>query len=157
MRPYSIMDTATARKKSRFILSERSDFYMINTVSIVVHALTRCMLTLLSIDEMLLPRYVNWSTNFRGLPLTVEMVPFYQNIFNLFYLYSNRAQYLLLLALGILLGLVYLWEALGHLRSLHLSFSAGYRLLLAFFFFFFFFFFNEKPFSFIRSIDVRST
>ena len=46
-----------------------------NNLSIVVNALARRMLTLLSVDEILLLRYVNWSTNFRGLPLRVEMVP----------------------------------------------------------------------------------
>ena len=55
----------TAWKKSVFILSDRS----------AVNAFTRCMLTSLSIDEILLPRYVNLSTNFRGLPLRVEMAP----------------------------------------------------------------------------------
>ena len=33
------------------------------------------MLTSLSLDEMLLPRYVNWSTNSKGMPLRVEMAP----------------------------------------------------------------------------------
>ena len=31
----------------------------------------RCMLTSLSVDEMLLLRYINWSVNFRDLPLWV--------------------------------------------------------------------------------------
>ena len=30
------------------------------------------MLTSLSPDKILLPRYVNWSTNFRGLPLLAD-------------------------------------------------------------------------------------
>ena len=33
------------------------------------------MLTSLSVDEILLLRYMNWFTNFRGLPLKVEMAP----------------------------------------------------------------------------------
>ena len=33
------------------------------------------MLTLLSVDEILLPRYLNWSTNFRGLPFNGEIEP----------------------------------------------------------------------------------
>ena len=41
---------------------------MINYQLIAVHAFSMCMLTSLSVDEILLPRYVNWFTNFRGLP-----------------------------------------------------------------------------------------
>ena len=33
------------------------------------------MLTLLAVDEILLPRYVNRSTNFRGQPLRVDRIP----------------------------------------------------------------------------------
>ena len=40
--------------------------------SIAVYAFAKRMLTLFSSDETLLPRYVNVSINFRGLPL-VEM------------------------------------------------------------------------------------
>ena len=72
MQPYSSIDTLTAWKNSRSILSERSDFYMIIYFSIAVKS--KRMLTLLSIDEMLLPGYVNWSTNFRGLPFNEEML-----------------------------------------------------------------------------------
>ena len=42
---------------------------MINNLSIVVYAFPMHMLTLLSVDEIWLLRYVNWSTNFRGLAL----------------------------------------------------------------------------------------
>ena len=38
MHPYSIIDTTAAWKKLRFILSVRSDFHMIDSLSIVVHA-----------------------------------------------------------------------------------------------------------------------
>ena len=38
----------------------RFDFYMINTLSITVCTLTRHIWTFLSIDEILLLRYVNW-------------------------------------------------------------------------------------------------
>ena len=33
-----------------------------------------------SVDEILLPRYVNCSTGFRGLLLTVEMSPYLLNV-----------------------------------------------------------------------------
>ena len=46
---------------------------MIDSLSIVFHAFSWCMLTSLSVDEILLLRYVNLSTNFLGLPLKVEM------------------------------------------------------------------------------------
>ena len=46
---------------------------MIDKLSIAVHAFAMSMLTLLSVDEILLPKYVNFSTDFKGLPLSVEM------------------------------------------------------------------------------------
>ena len=61
LHPYSSTDTATAYKKSCFILSERSSFHMINNLSVAIHAFAMCMLTLLSVDEILLSRYVNSS------------------------------------------------------------------------------------------------
>ena len=62
---YNSTDTATAWKKS--------DFLMVVNLSIAVYALPMCMLTLLLVDEILLPRYGNWFTNFRGLPFNVEI------------------------------------------------------------------------------------
>ena len=44
------------------------------------------------------------------------------------------------------IGQVYLWEELGNQCSLRQPLAVAYRLL----------FFNVKPFSFIRSIDIRS-
>ena len=70
---YSSRDTAIAWRKYRFILSDRSDFQRINNLSIEFHADTIRMFTSLSVDEMLLLRYVNWSTNFRGWPLRVDI------------------------------------------------------------------------------------
>ena len=48
---------------------------MTDNLSIAVHAFPMHMLTSLSVDEILLLRCVNRSTNFRGLPLKVEMAP----------------------------------------------------------------------------------
>ena len=59
---YNSIDTATASKKPSFVLSERSDFQRQSVFSSVW--LPMRMLTSLSVDEMLLPGYVNWSTNF---------------------------------------------------------------------------------------------
>ena len=70
------MDTATAGKKSRFILSDRSDFHPIDILLIAFHAFASCVLTSLSVDEILLSDNMNWSTNFRGLPIRVEMTSF---------------------------------------------------------------------------------
>ena len=63
VQPFSSADTATAWKNSHFILSEGSDFDIIDNLSIAVHAFPMCIVTLLSVDEILLFRYVNWSTD----------------------------------------------------------------------------------------------
>ena len=67
-------DTATAWEKSCFISSERSDLHLIDSASIAVHTFPTHILTSLSIDEMLLTKYVNSSTNFRDLLFNVEVV-----------------------------------------------------------------------------------
>ena len=94
------------------------DFYIIDNLSIVVHTFSRCMLTSLTVDEILLPRYVNFSINLNmGMALSC--------LKSIFYLHSCRAQCFLLLAPGyairILFGLVYLQETLDCLHSLLLS------------------------------------
>ena len=45
---------------------------MIDNLSIAVQTYTMRMLTPLSVDEIFLPKYVNWSTYLSGLPLKVE-------------------------------------------------------------------------------------
>ena len=50
---------------------------MIDNLSIVVCAFPMHILTSLSVDEILVSKYVNQCTNFRGLPLKVEMAPSY--------------------------------------------------------------------------------
>ena len=67
VQPYRNTNTCTAWNNSRFILSERSDFYMINSLPIAVYAFPMCILTLLSIDDILLPLYMNWSIHLRCL------------------------------------------------------------------------------------------
>ena len=64
--PYSSMETATALKKFGFILSVRSDFHLIDNLSITFYTFTKCMLTSLSVDEVLLPRYVDLSMSVDG-------------------------------------------------------------------------------------------
>ena len=48
-----------------------------------VHTFSLHILTSLSVDEILLPRYVNCSTNFRGLPLKMKIAPSCLNHLNL--------------------------------------------------------------------------
>ena len=58
--PYNNTDTDKLGKKSHTILSEISDFLMVNNLLRAVH--TVLMLTLLSVDGILLPGYRNCST-----------------------------------------------------------------------------------------------
>ena len=74
VQPYISTDTATALKNSSFVLLGRSDFHMLVGLSIAVYALSMCMLTFLLVDEMLLSRYINWSTNFKSLTIN-EIAP----------------------------------------------------------------------------------
>ena len=62
-------------KKLRFILSVRSDFHMIKSLSIAVHAFVSRVSMSFSVDEMLLPRKVKLCTSFREVPFSVEMSP----------------------------------------------------------------------------------
>ena len=78
---YSNTDTTAAWKKLCFILSVRSDLLLIINLSIAVCAFVRHILVSLSIDEMLLPRYVNLSTNFGEPPFRVEMSPWLKDIY----------------------------------------------------------------------------
>ena len=50
----------TKPNQTRFNLSKWSDYQ-----SIAFYTLSMFMMTLFSVDEMLLPRYIQWSTNFR--------------------------------------------------------------------------------------------
>ena len=52
MHPYNSIDTATALKKSHFILSEIRFFHMMDNLSIAVHVFTVHMLTSFSVDIM---------------------------------------------------------------------------------------------------------
>ena len=54
--PYSTIDTTYAWKKLRFILSVRSDFHMIESLSIAVHAFVSRVSMSFLVDETLFPR-----------------------------------------------------------------------------------------------------
>ena len=77
VQPYNSTDMTTAWKKCRFSLSVRSDFHMTDNLFVASHAFPIHALISLSVDEILLPRYVNCSTDLRGLPSSVEMFPFF--------------------------------------------------------------------------------
>ena len=64
-----------AWKKLRFILSVRSDFHITDSLSMAVHCFASSVSMSVSVNETLLPRLVNLSTNFRDLPFSVEMSP----------------------------------------------------------------------------------
>ena len=67
--PYSSSDTAVACKNSYFILSERSDFHTVNNSPCPSYV----YVDIASVDGILLPRYIIWSTNFRSLPLNEKV------------------------------------------------------------------------------------
>ena len=54
--PYSSMDTSAAWKKLCFILLDRSDFHMTDSLSIADHAFASHELISFSVDEIVLPR-----------------------------------------------------------------------------------------------------
>ena len=81
--PYNRIDTSDAWKKLSFISSDKSDFHVINNLLIAVYAFASPILMLFSVDEMLLPRYVILSTDFREPQFSMEMSPFW-----LKYMYS---------------------------------------------------------------------
>ena len=60
-------------KKLRFILSDRSDFYLTDSLSIAVYTFASRVLVSFSVDETLFPRYVNLYTSFRESPFSMEM------------------------------------------------------------------------------------
>ena len=117
--PYGSIDTIAARKKSHFILSDRSDFHMIDNRSIAVHTFARRILISLSADETLLLRYVNLSTNFRGQLFRVDMAPSrLKHMYFVLFAFTWWPIPVPGYSAGIRLGSVYLQEALFHLHSL---------------------------------------
>ena len=60
-------------------LSERSDFHMIVNQSVAVYALLMRMLTLLSVNGIFRLRFLKWSSNFRGFPLSSILMTMMMN------------------------------------------------------------------------------
>ena len=130
----ALMDTATAWKKSCFILLDRSARLIPYEIAFLAFA--KHILTSLLVDEMLLLRYVNWSSNFRSVPLRVGMAPFYsKHMYSVLFAFIWKPKPLLLAlghAVGILLRLVYLQEELAYLHQFlqHLTFLMWKHFLL---------------------------
>ena len=66
--PYNRNDTVKAWKYISFISSVISDFPCVANQSIAVYSLPINRTTSFSVDEIVLPRYGNWTDNFRGTP-----------------------------------------------------------------------------------------
>ena len=62
-------------------LSVRSDFHIIDSLLIAVHAFVNFVSMSFSVDSTLLPRYVNLSTSLSGVPSRVEMSPVKRSFF----------------------------------------------------------------------------
>ena len=88
---------------NRFILSDKSDFNMINNLSIAVYAFTGCILMSFSVDETLLLRYMNLSSSFREPLVSVDMSPLWLK--HIFCLHSHGGQCHLLPALDYAAGI----------------------------------------------------
>ena len=56
-----------------FIFAERSEFHVVVNLSIAIHTLPMCIMTSLSVNEILLPRYMSWSSNLWGSSFNEEM------------------------------------------------------------------------------------
>ena len=69
VQPYNSTDMTTASKNVHFVFFKKIGFLYLSIaflyLSIAFDAFRT--LTLFSVDEILLPRCVNWATNFRGL------------------------------------------------------------------------------------------
>ena len=145
--------TATWRKQ-RFILSVRSDFHIIDNLSIAVHTFVSRVSMSFSVDETLLPKYVNLSTSFREVPLSREMSPVWvKHIYSVLcaltwrpMLAATRSK--LCSSVSAWLDFIYQYRYVIGVVGVGNCFC-GVHLLL--------FFVSSKPFSLILSINVLST
>ena len=127
---------------------------MIDDLSIVVDAFDSRAMMAFSVDDTLLPSYVNSSTNFRESIFSVEMCPYFIKTHLLYFVCVDTkpippAASSRLRSWDSAWVVVLVRSAMSSLNSASVIFCAKYRLLLAFF--------SIKPFSFIRSKDIRST
>ena len=111
----------------------RSDFHMIDSLLISVHAFARRVLMSLSVDEILLPRYMNFSTNLRELSLRVEMsLSWLKHMYSILSTFTSRpmppAAYCRLCSRDLIWADVFIRSAIS---SASVIVSAGHHLLLA--------------------------
>ena len=99
--PYCSINTATIGKTFCFIVLEKANLQMINNLLLTVNDFARGMVTSLSVDEILLLRYMNLSTNFLGQPLRAEMASCFKHMSSILFAFT----WLLLLALGYDVGI----------------------------------------------------
>ena len=102
---YCSTDMATAWENSGFVLSEWSQFHMVDNLSIMVHILLKCVMTSHGVDAILLQRYMNWFTYFRGLPFNEVMEPYRLIYMNSIFSEFTYRPMLLLLTMQQKLGL----------------------------------------------------
>ena len=89
--PYNRIDRTAVWKKLRFILLDRSDFHMNDNLLIAVHAFPSRILMPFSVDETLLPRYMNLATDFREPPFSMELSYFWvKHMFSVFSAFTWR-------------------------------------------------------------------
>ena len=118
--------TATAWKIYDLILKVMSFFHIVDDKSALVH-----MFASFSVDEIMLPKYVNYFSNFRVLPFSVELAPFHLECMKpMSHLSSCRSWYVLLLAPDLSRGFVIIF-VVGIQKSFFLSlFLVGRHFLL---------------------------
>ena len=75
MQPLRSNDDDTAWKEYCLIVPMRSGFYIMDNLSIAANAFARHVFTSLLAYDLLLLKYVNWSSNLKNMLLKVEMSP----------------------------------------------------------------------------------
>ena len=118
----------TALKKLHFILSDKSDFHMMDNLSIAVHAFASHTLMSFSVVETLLPRYMKLSTSFREPLFKLKMSPFWLKYMSPFCLHSHQG----LCSRELAWVGVFARSDLTSAKSRSVVVCVGYRLLLAF-------------------------
>ena len=138
-------------KKLHIILSDRFDINMINNQLIAGQPLASPILMWFSVDEALLSRYMNLSTNFREPLLSAEMSLFWlKHFYSVLYAFTSRLMpptaWSRLFSRDLAWVGVFARSAISSVYIVSVIVCGGYRLLLAFF--------SVKLFSLIRSIDL---
>ena len=132
--PYSKIDAAAAWNKFRLILSNRSIISMINNRWIAVHTFVSPILMSFSVNGMLLPMYVNLSTDFREPPFSVSISSFLLK--HMYYFFSAQTwKPMPLIAFSRRSSGDFAWVSVferSAMSSVSVIVSSGYRLLLAF-------------------------